>query len=527
MKASIGPTSLSTNPPLQGSTFATPPSSSASQAPPAIFPTTSGTLPSTMTAQAQSTGTNVAAPTPTRQALDNKAQPPQQQHVPFARGAVMEGAGPKAQAPGVKPLHTIPVNSTTNSNATKSAAKVATTGHQAANSAFNSTSPALIPFPVQQMTPQHPSMLMATHALSQPQIATPSPSPSTSNSTNILQQQQQQQQQILAAQQMMMNRMGYPSLVGGGMQVGSPGVPSQQHMGMQFPRQQLQFPTNQMPQGIQVQQQYPSVQSQGFPAPSMYMNQGFPTSFMQSPSVMYNAQKGAVTANNMSSVAPTFLAAAVTPQAVAQANQIQQQSSQQQQQQQQQNNIITPQMMAINPSPIPMTQAMPMSALPISSNPTSHTGRLAMVASQPSSTPMVPLNPTSTTAVPKTSAVKKQQAPNSSREFVHVCSYCKKGFSRQVHLQSHIRIHTGEKPYNCDQCHKSFKQKVHLRTHLLTHTGVKDFKCSECNKEFTLQSQLTTHFRIHSGEKPFKCNVCQRAFTQKIHLVRHLKTHNK
>ena len=36
------------------------------------------------------------------------------------------------------------------------------------------------------------------------------------------------------------------------------------------------------------------------------------------------------------------------------------------------------------------------------------------------------------------------------------CSICTKSFAKLVTLQTHMRAHTGEKPYSCHQCTKSF-----------------------------------------------------------------------
>ncbi len=46
--------------------------------------------------------------------------------------------------------------------------------------------------------------------------------------------------------------------------------------------------------------------------------------------------------------------------------------------------------------------------------------------------------------------------------------------------------------------------------------------CPFCGKEFVSPAPLETHIRVHTGYRPFKCTKCGRAFNQKGSLKRHM-----
>ncbi|XP_063899250.1 histone-lysine N-methyltransferase PRDM9-like [Helicoverpa armigera] len=105
------------------------------------------------------------------------------------------------------------------------------------------------------------------------------------------------------------------------------------------------------------------------------------------------------------------------------------------------------------------------------------------------------------------------------------CDICPSSFSLKHHLIRHIRTHTGEKPYKCDICPRSFSQNAHFRTHIRTHTGEKPYKCDICPSSFSQNAHFRTHIRTHTGEKPYKCDICPSSFSLKHHLITHIRTH--
>ena len=118
--------------------------------------------------------------------------------------------------------------------------------------------------------------------------------------------------------------------------------------------------------------------------------------------------------------------------------------------------------------------------------------------------------------------------PQLLKHAVH-CTFCRKDFPTSKVLRRHLRMHRGETNYICQKCGKHLASSCMMDMHGAS-CGSKEFlhNCQACGKGYHTKQALVQHLKVHhppASEKECTCPDCKVVFNLVKTMREHWATH--
>ena len=132
--------------------------------------------------------------------------------------------------------------------------------------------------------------------------------------------------------------------------------------------------------------------------------------------------------------------------------------------------------------------------------------------------------PASFSSVTATAADLPFDVPQPPKNAVH-CNFCKKDFSTSKALRKHLRMHRGQSHHICQKCGKHLASSHMMDMHKASCSS-KDYlhNCRVCGKGYHTKQALVQHLKVHrppASEKERTCPYCKVVFN----LVKTMREH--
>lgn len=105
------------------------------------------------------------------------------------------------------------------------------------------------------------------------------------------------------------------------------------------------------------------------------------------------------------------------------------------------------------------------------------------------------------------------------------CPECDVSLKSRRSLNKHIRwVHQTNERYSCDFCEKTFRRGDFLQKHVENvHQQMKNFFCTQCPYACYDRQRFEEHMRVHTGERPFQCESCHKKFKDRAARRKHVR----